>query len=88
MSCGNHHETPCHDVLQRAFEYLDGELADLDCSKIRQHLDECVSCLQEYHRDEELKALIRRSCGCEAAPEQLRTRIRASLTTITIHYDA
>jgi mycothiol system anti-sigma-R factor len=88
---GDVHDTPCGDVIQRAFEYLDGELADLDCSKIAQHLEECASCLDEYHRNEQLKALVRRSCGCESAPEQLRSKIvamaRITTTTVRIDYD-
>jgi mycothiol system anti-sigma-R factor len=83
VSCGNHHETDCGEVLQRVYEYLDGEMPDLDCAKIQVHLDECGPCLDEYNRDELLKALVRRSCGCEAAPAELRTRILASITTYT-----
>ena len=90
MSCGKEHETPCGEVLQRVFEYLDGEMADLDCAKIRVHLEECAGCLDEYHQDELLKAIVRRSCACETAPEDLRSRILASITvqTVQIRYDA
>ncbi len=87
MSCGKHHETDCGEVLQRAYEYIDGEMGDLDCAKIKVHLEECGPCLDEYEQNELLKALVRRSCGCDAAPAQLRTRILASLTTITIQYE-
>lgn len=87
MSCGKHHETPCDEVLQRVYEYLDGEMADLDCAKIKVHLEECSRCLDEYQQDELLKAIIRRSCACEAAPEQLRTRILASITTVQVRYE-
>ena len=88
MSCGKEHATPCGEVLQRVFEYLDGEMAELDCAKIRVHLEECRGCLDEYQQDELLKALVRRSCGCEAAPAELRSRIMASITTIQVRYDA
>lgn len=87
MSCGKHHETDCSEVLQRTYEYLDGEMGELDCAKIKVHLEECAHCLDEYDQNELLKALVRRSCGCDAAPEQLRTRILASLTTIQVRYD-
>ena len=30
MSCGNPHETPCTEVLDRVYRYLDGELGDMD----------------------------------------------------------
>ena len=28
MSCGNPHETPCSEVLDRVYWYLDGEISD------------------------------------------------------------
>jgi mycothiol system anti-sigma-R factor len=90
VSCGKEHETPCGEVLQRVFEYLDGEMAELDCAKIQAHLEECARCLDAYHQDELLKAIVRRSCACETAPEDLRSRILASITvqTVQIRYDS
>jgi len=91
VSCGKPHETDCDEVIQRVYEYLDGEMPDMDCAKIKVHLAECAGCLDEYDRDELLKAIIRRSCACEPAPEELRTRILASITTMTVtrvEYDA
>ena len=41
MSCGRPHELPCTEILDRIYAYLDGELDEADCSKVRQHLDEC-----------------------------------------------
>ena len=84
MSCGRPHETDCSDVLERVYEYLDGEMGPQDCEKVRQHLEECGPCLREYDRDQLLKLLIRRSCGCEPAPIQLRTQILAKITTVSI----
>ena len=68
MSCGNPHETPCTEVLDRVYGYLDGELADLDCAKIRQHLDECGPCLREYGLEEAVKRVVQKHCGCDPAP--------------------
>ena len=87
MSCGKEHETPCTEVLQRVFEYLDGEMPDLDCAKIKVHLEECSHCLYEYDQDELVKAVVRRSCSGEAAPPALRTRIMATITTVQVRYD-
>ena len=52
MSCGNPHETPCTEVLDRVYWYLDGEISDADCESIRQHLDECGPCLREFGLEE------------------------------------
>ncbi|MGN6301783.1 MAG: mycothiol system anti-sigma-R factor [Angustibacter sp.] len=84
MSCGNPHETDCSEVLDRVYEYLDNEMEELDCAKIRQHLDECGPCLKQYDLDLALKALIRRSCACEPAPQELRTKILTRITTVPI----
>ena len=88
MSCGNHHDTDCREVLDRVFEYLDNEMGELDCAKIKQHLEECGPCLQEYDLDQALKALIRRSCACESAPDELRTRVLTRITQVRIEFEA
>jgi len=84
VSCGNPHETDCREVLDRAFEYLDGEMGQIDVARIREHLEECAPCLSEYDLDVILKALLRRSCGCESAPETLRTRIMVHITQVRV----
>lgn len=87
MSCGNPHETDCREVLDRVFEYLDGEMTHGDVEKIRQHLDECSPCLSEYDLDVALKALVRRSCACEQAPEALRARIMVRISEVRLQLD-
>jgi mycothiol system anti-sigma-R factor len=86
MSCGNPHETKCSEVLVRVYEYLDGEMSEHDVAKIRQHLEECRPCLSQYDIDLALKALLRRSCACESAPEELRTRIMVRITEARAQY--
>ena len=75
MSCGKPHDTPCTEVLDRVYGYLDGEIDDLDCSKIRQHLDECGPCLREYGLEEAVKRVVQKHCGCDPAPAELRAKI-------------
>ena len=84
MSCGNPHETDCREVLDRAFEYLDGEMGEIDVVRIRQHLEECAPCLSEYDIDVMLKTLLRRSCACDTAPEALRTRIMVHISQVRL----
>ena len=78
--------TDCSEALLRVYEYLDGELGPDDVAKIQAHLDECGPCLKEYDLDTTLKALIKRSCGREPAPDSLRTTImtRISMTVIQV----
>jgi anti-sigma factor (TIGR02949 family) len=63
MSCGKPHETDCAEVIARVYEYLDGEMPEGDCGKIKQHLHECGPCLKEYGIEDEVKKLVKRSCS-------------------------
>ncbi len=80
MSCGNPHATDCSKVLDQMFEYLDGELGEPDLHLVQEHLDECAPCMTEHDVDKVVKALIRRSCGGEVAPETLRNKIVVHIT--------
>jgi mycothiol system anti-sigma-R factor len=84
MSCGHPHETDCSEVLTRVYEYLDGELDTRAVDKIQQHLEECGPCLSEFDLDIALKALVRRSCGGDCAPEELRLRIMVQITQVRL----
>ena len=88
MSCGNPHETDCLEVLDRVYEYIDGEMGAPDYAKIKQHLDECGPCLRQYDLDEAVKALVRRSCACETAPDQLRLRILTRINEVRVEFGA
>ena len=44
MSCGNPHETPCTEVLDRVYGYLDGELDESERAVLEQHLPTCEEC--------------------------------------------
>lgn len=74
----------CADVVLRLFEFVDNEAGPVDQARIREHLDECGSCLAEYERDLLLKALVRRACSCERAPAALRTQILTRITTTSV----
>jgi len=76
-------DADCAQALARVYEYLDGELSPADLDKIREHIDDCGPCLQQYDLDIALKALVRRSCQ-ESAPADLRERIMVKLTEIRI----
>ena len=88
MSCGNPHETPCTEVLDRVYGYLDGEIGDLDCSKIKEHLDECGPCLREYGLEEAVKKLVGKHCGCDPVPADLRAKVLVRIREVraTIEY--
>ena len=68
MSCGNPHETPCTEVLDRVYALPRRRAGRPDRAKIRQHLDECGPCLREYGLEEAVKRLVAKHCVCDAAP--------------------
>jgi mycothiol system anti-sigma-R factor len=84
MSCGKPHETPCDEVLEQVYVYLDGEIGPDDCAKIREHLDECGPCLRQYGLDQAVKALVARSCGCDRAPEELRAKVLTRIREVRV----
>lgn len=75
MSCGEPHHKPCSEVLAKVYSYIDGELEEENCEDIRQHLDECGPCLEEYGLEEAVKKLVAKHCGCDPAPEGLRSKV-------------
>ena len=82
MSCGKPHEVPCSEVLDRVYSYLDGEMSDADCHKIREHLEECGPCLEEYGLDEAVKRLVHKHCGCDPVPDGLRTKVLVKIREV------
>ena len=82
MSCGNHHDTECSEVLDHLYEYLDNEMGEGDCAKLREHFDECSPCLEKYGLEQAIKALVKRSCGCDTAPTDLRGKVLARIERI------
>jgi mycothiol system anti-sigma-R factor len=84
MSCGNHHETDCSEVLAEVWLFLDGECDQSRKKLLVQHLDECGPCLAEYGIDEKLKALLARKCGGEQAPDGLKDRLRHQIRTLVL----
>jgi mycothiol system anti-sigma-R factor len=88
VSCGDPHETDCREVLAEVYLYLDLECSDARKTIIRQHLDECSPCLREYGIEQEVKALVARSCGDETAPAELRQRLRLKLAELVFEADS
>ena len=75
MSCGDHHDTPCDEVLARVYVYLDGELDESWCGDVKQHLDECGPCLKEYGLEEVVRRLVGKCCGSDPVPADLRGKV-------------
>lgn len=79
MSCGNHHETDCSEVLAEVWLFLDDECDQRRRDLLATHLDECQPCLERYGIEEHIKTLLARKCGGDHAPDTLKERLRASI---------
>jgi len=82
MSCGNHHEMPCSDVLALMNLFLDSEELPCERELVVIHLVECPPCQGQFSVENALKTLIARALCAEQAPQQVHTHIMASITEI------
>ena len=87
MSCGDPHETPCSEVLDAVYLYLDGEQDAEHRDKVRIHLDECAPCLRQFGLEQAVKALVARSCGSDHAPSDLRDRVLVRIQQVRVEID-
>jgi mycothiol system anti-sigma-R factor len=88
VSCGDPHETPCSEVLEAVYLYLDGEQDQEHRDKVRIHLDECSPCLRQYGLEQAVKSLVARTCGGDPAPADLRSRVMVRIQEVRVEIDA
>ncbi len=69
----------CTDALAEIYLLLDRECSPERDAALRKHIEDCPPCLEEYGIDEHIKQLLARKCGGDHAPDELKTRLRASI---------
>ncbi|HIV59176.1 MAG TPA: mycothiol system anti-sigma-R factor [Candidatus Stackebrandtia faecavium] len=69
----------CREVLAEVYFYLDSECAQARQEIIKQHLAECSPCLAQYGIEQDVRALVHRCCSKDAAPAEVKARLRAKL---------
>ena len=79
MSCGDHHDTPCDQVLPNIILYIDHEIFDNNqLNAVEIHFGECLPCKKEMEREYAaltmMRNLLTRSC-IEDAPQSLHERL-------------
>jgi anti-sigma factor (TIGR02949 family) len=82
MSCGEPHETDCSEVLDHLYEFLDSEIPPADRDKYKQHFRECSPCLEKYGLEEAVKKLVKRCCGHDEVPTDLRSKVLGRIDMI------
>lgn len=65
----------CQECEKVIWQYLDGELEGVSTEDLQRHLEECRECFSHAEFERQLKELVRRSCGGEQAPPELRERL-------------
>ncbi len=69
----------CSQVLAEVWAFLDNECDQRQREILRQHLDECSPCLEQYGIEEHLKILLARKCGGDHASAEFKDRLRACI---------
>ncbi|SFD34559.1 mycothiol system anti-sigma-R factor [Streptomyces aidingensis] len=82
MSCGKPHETDCSEILNHLYEYLDSEMPEAERKKFRVHMEECSPCLEKYGLEQAVKKLVKRCCGHDEVPADLRTKVMERIDVI------
>ncbi|MFE3646531.1 MULTISPECIES: mycothiol system anti-sigma-R factor [unclassified Streptomyces] len=82
MSCGEPHEKDCSEVLDHLYEYLDREMPAGECADFQVHLDECSPCLEKYGLEQAVKKLVKRCCGHDDVPADLRSKVMGRIDLI------
>ncbi|MEI6623496.1 MAG: mycothiol system anti-sigma-R factor [Actinomycetes bacterium] len=83
-STGNCGPGPCGDAKAHLWEYVDGELSEDDCARIRQHIEACPPCGELYINERKVKDAVARACRCECAPQDVRGKVMAMVTQLRI----
>lgn len=69
----------CREALAAVYEYLDGALDPTDRDRVQAHFDVCSRCYPHLRLEESFRAAVRRAAGGEAAPAELKDRLKALL---------
>ena len=73
----------CAQALEQMYAFLDNELDTASTDEIRHHLAACEPCLDAFDVEQAVKALVRRCCGGDVAPSDLRSKVMMQITTTT-----
>ena len=72
---------PCAAVRKVVYEFLDEELPPVDRAGVARHLSLCPPCAGFFSFERAYLLVLKRRTSIEAAPAELRERIRAALAS-------
>ncbi|EEI15844.1 putative mycothiol system anti-sigma-R factor [Corynebacterium lipophiloflavum DSM 44291] len=70
-------------------ELLDSETTAARAAEIRDFIQSCPECFSRYENELAARTIVQKCCGASHAPDHLRQRIIASITTVSVtqvHY--
>lgn len=70
----------CMQAKEQLNSFLDKELAEPDADVVRQHLQACEPCMDDFEVQLAIRDLLRRCCCSQRAPETLRMRVVTQIT--------
>jgi anti-sigma factor (TIGR02949 family) len=57
-------------------------MPDSDCTKFEVHFEECSPCLEKYGLEQAVKKLVKRCCGHDDVPSDLRAKVLGRIDLI------
>jgi anti-sigma factor (TIGR02949 family) len=74
------HQSDCLKFMQMV---LDGAATEKDIDQLQRNLESCQPCIQMYHLEKEVKALLQNRMEKHCCPEQLIESIRTRIATFS-----
>ncbi|UCD94579.1 MAG: zf-HC2 domain-containing protein [Candidatus Zixiibacteriota bacterium] len=65
----------CEEALEKIYDVIDNEASEIDCQRVREHLDHCRDCTSRYEFEEKLRAFINRRSPDPERSDRLKKKI-------------
>ena len=69
----------CKEALEHLYEFLDKELTPEVEREVREHLDDCRPCVEQFDFEEAFLRFLQARCRARTAPPELKRRILSEL---------
>ena len=65
----------CEEALEKIYDIIDNEASEIDCQRVKEHLNHCRDCTSRYEFEEKLKAFITQKASKSETNQRLKSRI-------------
>lgn len=77
-----HDPDPCEKCEELMQPFLDRVLDETELAEAERHLEACGYCKRRYRFEESLRRFVRKACGGEHIPPELKERLAALRTPL------